>query len=230
MFRPKIDASNAWRGITDNAKFIRMGVKLEINNGEWNLFWYDNNAVGGVARVSHTPPTKTPFGSFLPPKPLTDPPICKSRPKASQTNPSRPHVYVTRRHGGGAFSEWVAPVKSSTADLHAGAVFGPIWLLVEPGIEFKEAARGGVPSSRWWWRPTVVSGVEEDGYGCHGTVEVSEQKPAMVVSAMCRESAEPLRVKATAKERRQRMLGRGEEGKGEPNELWVREFWREAES
>ena len=47
-----------------------------------------------------------------------------------------------RRHDGGVFSEWAAPVKSSVADLHTGVVFGPIWLLEELGIEFKETPRG----------------------------------------------------------------------------------------
>lgn len=83
-------------------------------------------------------------------------------------------MYVKRRHGGGAFSEWVAPVKSSAADLHAGAIFGPIWSVVEPWIKFKEAVRkGGVPSSgfTWWWfgrwsegLTTAVATVELSGF------------------------------------------------------------------
>ena len=51
--------------------------------------------------------------------------------------------------------EWVASIKSLAADLLAGLDFGLFWLVVERGIEFKEATRGvyhhlgGDGSQRW---------------------------------------------------------------------------------
>lgn len=42
MFIQKTDASNAWGGITDNGKFLGTGVKSEVGNGKWTLFWYHN--------------------------------------------------------------------------------------------------------------------------------------------------------------------------------------------
>ena len=109
-------------------------------------------ARGGVARVCHAPPTKALFRLFSSSQTLHQSLICKSRPKPSKTNPSRPRVYVTRRHGGGAFGEWVAPLESSAADLHASTNFGLIWLVVEPGTAFIWDGLGGLPSSGFWRR------------------------------------------------------------------------------
>jgi len=38
MFQPKKDASNAWRGILKNAKFLKKGMRTKIGNGCKTLF------------------------------------------------------------------------------------------------------------------------------------------------------------------------------------------------
>jgi len=42
MFEPKQDCSNTWRGILENAKHLRRGVKAEVGNGKRALFWFHN--------------------------------------------------------------------------------------------------------------------------------------------------------------------------------------------
>jgi len=49
MFTPKTDASNAWKGVLECAKFLTEGAKTEIGNGKKTLFWF------------HTWVTKRPF-------------------------------------------------------------------------------------------------------------------------------------------------------------------------
>lgn len=42
MFQPKMDASNAYRGILENAKFLKKGMRTEIGNGFWDHNWVDS--------------------------------------------------------------------------------------------------------------------------------------------------------------------------------------------
>jgi len=42
MFEPKADASDTWRRILENAKFLKEGVRAEVGNGKKTLFWYHN--------------------------------------------------------------------------------------------------------------------------------------------------------------------------------------------
>lgn len=39
MFEPKTGMSNVWRGITDNAKLLCEGMRMEVGNGSQTLFW-----------------------------------------------------------------------------------------------------------------------------------------------------------------------------------------------
>ena len=69
-------------------------------------------------------------------------------------------------------------IENSAADLLACMVYGPIWLVVEPWIEFKEAVKGGVTSSRCISIAVVHMVVYKDdgGYGCRGTIRVQERR------------------------------------------------------
>ena len=82
-------------------------------------------------------------------------------------------------------SEWVPTIEHSAADLLTNMVYGPIWLAVEPWIEFKEVVKGGVtsyggssgshhrPQGRWrLWLP-----------GNHW----GSRKKIVVVSAVCQD-------------------------------------------
>ena len=42
MFEPKADASNTWRGILENTKHLKHGIRTEVGNGNKTLFWYHN--------------------------------------------------------------------------------------------------------------------------------------------------------------------------------------------
>ena len=42
MFTAKPNASNAWKDIVENARFLREGVRTEVGNGKRTLFWYHN--------------------------------------------------------------------------------------------------------------------------------------------------------------------------------------------
>ena len=42
MFEPKAEASNTWRGILENTKHLKHGIKTEVGNGNKTLFWYHN--------------------------------------------------------------------------------------------------------------------------------------------------------------------------------------------
>ncbi|KAJ8452595.1 hypothetical protein Cgig2_004931 [Carnegiea gigantea] len=42
MFTAKPNASNAWKGIVENAWNLREGVRTEVGNGKRTLFWYHN--------------------------------------------------------------------------------------------------------------------------------------------------------------------------------------------
>ena len=45
MFTTKSNASNAWKGLVENAKYIREGKRTEVGNGKCTLFWYHNWAI-----------------------------------------------------------------------------------------------------------------------------------------------------------------------------------------
>jgi len=42
MFTSKKEASNAWQGISENANWIRQGVRAEVGNGKKTLFWFNS--------------------------------------------------------------------------------------------------------------------------------------------------------------------------------------------
>lgn len=39
MFMPTTNMSNVWRGITDNAQWVKKGSVVAIGNGKKSLFW-----------------------------------------------------------------------------------------------------------------------------------------------------------------------------------------------
>lgn len=39
MFTPTSNMSNVWRGITDNAQWVKQGTSVAIHNGKQTLFW-----------------------------------------------------------------------------------------------------------------------------------------------------------------------------------------------
>ncbi|KAJ8449185.1 hypothetical protein Cgig2_027187 [Carnegiea gigantea] len=45
IFVAKPKASNAWKGIIENANYIRDGIRAEVGNGKRTLFWYHNWAI-----------------------------------------------------------------------------------------------------------------------------------------------------------------------------------------
>ncbi|KAJ8450039.1 hypothetical protein Cgig2_029401 [Carnegiea gigantea] len=40
IFTAKPNASNAWKGIVENAKYVREGMRTEVGNGKRTLLWY----------------------------------------------------------------------------------------------------------------------------------------------------------------------------------------------
>lgn len=60
MFKPKRDASNAWRGITENFDTLKRGVGFDVENGTGTSFW------------SHSWATSKPFLSFSTSQPPLD--------------------------------------------------------------------------------------------------------------------------------------------------------------
>lgn len=58
MFKHKVGASNAWRGIVDNIDILRQGVSMAIGNEKGTSFWFDKWAANHTLMevATETPP------------------------------------------------------------------------------------------------------------------------------------------------------------------------------
>ena len=65
----------------------------------------------------------------------------------------------------------MASIESLATDLLVGVDFGLFWLVVEPGIKFKEAARGYAIISVCMAMVQVVVERDSGGHGCQRTIE-----------------------------------------------------------
>lgn len=60
MFQSKTDASNAWRGITDNIDILKRGMSPAVGNGQNTLFWRQPWAINVplIERATQLPPAE----------------------------------------------------------------------------------------------------------------------------------------------------------------------------